>query len=398
MFNDEPMEIFREDIEFGYIYKLGNEELYSDYNRVLEFEDIISLGESFYSSLLNSERELKFLNGNNRGDIVEYIYDILTLRELGYVFDLNISKIENLKDIFLYEEDLHTPISRQEGISIFTRGYELYKYAKALDSKGILYEIKNNDKEIYILGTIHAGDKSIYPFSKNIIDIINKAEVLSVEANIIEDLNGASYLMSKGTIDDGELKDYLSEELYSKLENTMEKLDDDIDNYSYSKPWFIAMLLEGIKVSEANIDTNAGIDLVILNYFINSNKEIVELEGIKYQVDLFNNMEKDLEGEFLLSSLESMEDSDDKIDAYLEAWRVGDANKFDDLVYDVEGDMTEGIQNALLKKRNEHILDKIEEYFNDDKIYLVTLGTGHLFGKDGILKVLKENYNVKQII
>lgn len=395
---DEPIDSFREDIENGYIYEIGNVDLYNEYNRILEYEDIILLGESFYYSLINKERELKFLKGVNRKDIIEYIYDILTLEELNIIFDKDISKIENLKEIFLYNEDLDTEISRQEGISIFTKAYELYKYKKNLDAKGILYKIEKDAKELYILGTIHAGDKTIYPFSKKIKDIINKSDIVSVEANIIEDISGAGYLMEEGTIEEGELKDFISGEAYIKLKNSLEEIDDDIENYIYSKPWFVAMLLEGIKVKDADIDPSAGIDYVIMNKFINDNKEIVELEGIKYQVDLFSNMDRETQESFLLNSVESIGSDDEKIENYLESWRIGDSKKFETLIIDAEEDMGDEIQDILLKKRNKNIIEKINNYFKEDKIYLVLVGTGHLFGRDGLLKELEKNYHIEQIL
>lgn len=394
---NEPIDMFVEDVNKGKIYRLGRKDLYKEFNRILEYKDIINLGESFYSSLLGKNKKLDFLKGVKRKDIVEYIFDILSLEEFSYKFDLEKSKIENLEEIFLYKKDLNTEISRQEGISIFSKAYELYKYEKNLDSKGIFYRLEKDGKELYILGTIHVGNKSIYPFSRKINEIVARADRLSVEANIIEDTLGANYLISKGTIDEGELKDYLSGDLYKKLEDKLEEYGDSIDNYSYSKPWFIAMMLENININLFDIDLEAGIDYNLMDKFIRDKKEIVELEGVRYQVDLLDSLNKDLEEKFLSQTLESLDKEDNKIEGYFEAWRRGDGEQFDSLIYQAETDMEDGIQNILLKKRNKNILEKIDEYFEDDKLYLVLVGTGHLFGRDGLIDSLKESYRVESI-
>jgi uncharacterized protein YbaP (TraB family) len=72
------------------------------------------------------------------------------------------------------------------------------------------------------------------------------------------------------------------------------------------------------------------------------------------------------------------------------AWKRGDTRWF-------EAEMSEefgkdpALYQSLLVARNRHWIPRIEALLDDDKNYLVIVGTGHLVGRDNVIELLKKD-------
>ena len=87
--------------------------------------------------------------------------------------------------------------------------------------------------------------------------------------------------------------------------------------YNKFKPWYAALLLQNIQLSSASYVANLGVDFAFLAEASNK-KPIVELEGTKFLLDMFNGFSKELQEQFLIGVLASGEkqaDSDVQEDA-----------------------------------------------------------------------------------
>jgi hypothetical protein len=78
------------------------------------------------------------------------------------------------------------------------------------------------------------------------------------------------------------------------------------------------------------------------------------------------------------------------VDAMVRAWQRGDTQWFAGQLQSEFG-RDPHVYDSLLGARNRKWLPKIEALLNDDRNYLVIVGTGHLVGPGSVLDLLKKD-------
>jgi uncharacterized protein len=98
----------------------------------------------------------------------------------------------------------------------------------------------------------------------------------------------------------------------------------------------------------------------------------------------------DTQAEYLLSSLEQAHDLPAEVDSMVHAWQRGDTRWFEN---EVRSDLGRdpALYQSLLGERNRKWVPKIEALLNEDRNYLVIVGTGHLVGKGSVIELLKKD-------
>ncbi len=79
-----------------------------------------------------------------------------------------------------------------------------------------------------------------------------------------------------------------------------------------------------------------------------------------------------------------------------------DPKQFEKFINEInQGNIEDEFNKKFLDERNKNMAEKIQYYLNneDGRNYFVVIGSAHLIGDTGIIKLLKEKgYNVRQII
>jgi uncharacterized protein YbaP (TraB family) len=260
----------------------------------------------------------------------------------------------------------------------------------------------------YLLGSIHFLKKEHYPLKKVIEEAFDQADVLAVEVDISSDkiAKAGMMLMQKGMYSGEEtLKANISEKTFQLARDKLKELGMDISGFQTFKPWMVAMSIINMELMKLGFNPNYGIDKYFLDKVSESTsapgkKEIVELEGVEYQVKLFESFSKEEGEKFLLSSVMEANQWEKELDNLVNAWSTGDTEKMEQL-------LTQNIQkypelNDLYKKllddRNEKMVEKIISYLKTGKTYFIVVGAAHMVGKKGIVQLLKEKgLKVKQL-
>jgi hypothetical protein len=66
--------------------------------------------------------------------------------------------------------DLDSTCSRQELMVFAKNVYEFVIYESGSESKGAFWKVSDEDSSIYLLGSIHVADSSLYPLSEAILN------------------------------------------------------------------------------------------------------------------------------------------------------------------------------------------------------------------------------------
>ena len=270
-----------------------------------------------------------------------------------------------------------------------------------LSSRSFLWELDNNGEKSYILGSIHMLKKDVYPLKKELEEAFSNCDILAVEADISTEKMGEILKVTMdmaGYRDGSGLKDHISPETYALAEKKMDELGMSIDYFGNFKPWFLAMTVTSMEIVRLGFDPNIGVD----KYFINKaeGKTILELEGIPFQLGIFealSDRENDL---FLLSSLKEADSLRDNVDSMVSAWRDGDTETIEKILKKNRDEQPElsGLFDVIIDQRNVSMTGKIEEWIRKGGTYYIIAGAAHLVGENGIISLLKKKgFMLRQI-
>jgi hypothetical protein len=198
---------------------------------------------------------------------------------------------------------------------------------------------------------------------------------------------------------DETLKDNLSEKTYNLAKKRMDEMGMDIELFKKTKPWMLAITITAMEIMKLGFDPNYGIDKYFLDR-ASGMKEIPELEGAAFQVNLLDGFSAEESDKFLFSTLQETGDYREELDKMVAAWEKGDAVLMADLVDKSNREFPElkGINKRLIDDRNHTMLEKILSFFKEEKTYLVVVGAGHLVGKTGLVQLLKDKgFTLKQL-
>ena len=408
------------------VYGLGNRGTYSNFRGTFTDGKFLPVYESL-TEKFDADIGLEVSDSNDeavtRGEIVSALYGVIS--EVLKT-DSDISAIDYFIENGLIngrasgDYQLDQNCTTEEMIIFSVRVYEYLCYELKLDSKGLFWKItgENLPNTVYLLGTIHTGDASIYPLSKVMLEAFDNSAYLGVEANVYTmDEEDVDYMIAGQMITGGgTIRDYISEETYELYKEVAESFGISADTYDHTKPWAAATLIQNAMTADNATSFTLGMDMFFLAKAVNSSKNIVEIESVKYQIDMFNSFSNELQEMLLLSTISpplaqegedslSLEDMAQLASAYaaylLEAVRTGDEAALTQILIAAKNYtdpfMTESLMVEYITKlwdiRDAAMAAAIERYLTDEDAegdFFVAVGAGHTVGPTGIVNVLRE--------
>jgi len=143
-------------------------------------------------------------------------------------------------------------------------------------------------------------------------------------------------------------------------------------------------------LSQLGFQPESGVDMYFMERARSDGKSVAGLETVHDQISIFQNMPMDEQAEYLASSLEQAHDLPRQVDSMVRAWQHGDTQWFASRLQSELGQDSR-LYQSVLGARNRKWVPKIEALLNDDKNYLVIVGTGHLVGAGSVIDLLKKD-------
>jgi len=284
------------------------------------------------------------------------------------------------------------------------RGKKKASLHPAGNHKDFLWKVESKGNRVYVLGSVHLGTKELFPLSTAIEGAFEECDSLAVEANVSpgnvlrnRDQIGKALLESMLYPEGDTIEKHISKKTYGLLAAKLSEMGASIDQFRGMRPWFISLLFEIGELAEEGLSPEFGIDTHFLRK-AEGKKEILELEGLAFQMSMFKNFTDGEEEALLLYSINGRED--DNLRNILAAWAAGDAEGMQDLIEkDIKNspDML-ALMEKFLYGRNRKMAAKIEGYLAGKEQVFVIAGAAHLVGKKGIIELLrKKGYAVEQV-
>jgi uncharacterized protein YbaP (TraB family) len=256
-----------------------------------------------------------------------------------------------------------------------------------------LWELHGKHNTVFLLGSIHVLRPGDYPLSPAVMQAYASSKSLVMEINLADmdmEQMQAEMLASAMLPEGNSLPAVLGPKRYSRAESLARDVGVELATFDQFAPWFAAEAISQLQLLQLGFQPTSGVEMYFLERARNDGKSIAGLETMHDQIALFEGLSMDAQAEYLVSSLEQAHELPKQVDDMVHAWQRGDTAWFDDQLKSELG-RDPVLYQSVLAARNRKWIPKIEALLNDDKNYLVIVGTGHLVGRNSVIDLLKKD-------
>jgi uncharacterized protein len=256
-----------------------------------------------------------------------------------------------------------------------------------------LWELHGKHNTVYLLGSIHVLRQSDYPLAPVVLEAYSNAKTVIMEVNLeeIDSEQVQAEMLASATLPEGKtLPDVLGKQRYGRADALAREVGVELSLFDQYAPWFAAEAISQLQLTELGFQSDTGVEMYFMQKARNDGKSVAGLETVHDQISLFQNMPLDTQADYLVSSLEQAHDLPKEVQSMVRAWQRGDTQWFANQMQTELG-RDPNLYQAVLGSRNRKWLPRIEALLNDDKNYLVIVGTGHLVGPGSVIDLLKKD-------
>jgi uncharacterized protein YbaP (TraB family) len=156
------------------------------------------------------------------------------------------------------------------------------------------------------------------------------------------------------------------------------------------RPWLADLFLVVRRMAEENASPGQGVDATLMREAANNHKELRYLETIDTQIALIVPSDPKLELEEFESDLKEFRNERYEFGSLLAAWTKGDTSAIDALI-NGEFSRHPEARKALLDDRNRAWARRLEAWLREDRVFFVTVGAGHLGGRNNLVQLLRDD-------
>jgi uncharacterized protein YbaP (TraB family) len=256
-----------------------------------------------------------------------------------------------------------------------------------------LWELHGKHNTVYLLGSIHVLRQSDYPLPPVMLDAYRDSKSVLMEVNLqeISSEQVQAEMLGSAVLPEGKtLPGVLGSARYGRADVLAHEVGVELSLFDQFAPWFAAEAISQVQLTQLGFQPEAGIEMYFMERARNDGKSVAGLETVHDQIAVFQNMSMDTQAEYLVSSLEQAHDLPKEVDSMVRAWQRGDTQWFANQLKSELG-QDPRLYESVLVARNRKWVPKIEALLNDDKNYLVIVGTGHLVGQGSVIDLLKKD-------
>ena len=264
----------------------------------------------------------------------------------------------------------------------------------------LMWKATSPSATVYLVGSIHVGDSSMYPLPKEVESAFAAAKVLAVEINV----KNADQAKMMGLVQkygmyagDDSLTKHLSKETQAALDDYCTRHNVPRMGMEKLKPWVMAVTIIAMAWQQAGEDPSQGIDM----HFLDESKppqRIDELETMESQLSIFAEATEEEQQSMLASALKQGDKMKDLIKRMEAAYISGDPDALQKIMAEQDDVGSKSLEKKLLDDRNVAMAGKMEEYLKGKEPVFAVVGAAHIIGDKGIAKQLRDRgYKVEQV-
>ena len=263
-----------------------------------------------------------------------------------------------------------------------------------------VWQVSSGANTVYLGGTVHLLRPSDYPLPQEYEQAYQASNEIYFETDIgaMSDISVQTQMLQQLTYqDERTLQSVLSEEAYTALSEYISGTGMPMMMMEKFKPGMVISTLQVLEFQRIGV-TPQGVDMYFNTRAVGDAKSLGQLETIMEQIGFLASMGEGNESEFILLSLEDLEETAEVMDDMIAAWREGNNDRLADLFVNEMRNEAPELYDSLLRQRNLNWIPQIEQMLQDDDTEFVLVGAAHLVGSDGLLELLQaKGYSVNQL-
>ena len=419
--------------EMADAYALGlvGDEIYTDHSKPVTQEQLDKMTQVAADKLVLLEVEQRsnagsFVIDTTRGGVLNALY----MEALPYAFaGVDAGPVEFLSSLGVVHGDgaslaLDRSCTLLEAACFANRMIlALYDQQNA-GSLGLLWKAEGNGNTLYLLGSIHTDRDNLYPFHKQLRDIITSAELAAFELDF-NSQEGIDEFTAMQVYSDGTtLKDHVDPELYQEVVEALAPLDMPEEQVASYKPWALANTFTALSMlDETSSDNAMALDLYVSAKASNLGIPVEGIETYAFQGKIFDDLSDEYQENYLAMTLSmylgmdaaeglseeekaayeaALKEQDEAVGRWMEQWKTRDTEAFaNDYPKDViQSNTSDELNSKLFEGRDPNMIAWADRYLKQDGAHtgIMTVGAGHMIGKTGVVQGLKDlGYTVEVV-
>ena len=291
-------------------------------------------------------------------------------------------------------------------------------------SLGLLWEASNGEgNTLYLLGSIHTDRNNVYPFHKQLRDIILNADQVTFELDFNDVEQAAEFAAMQVYSDGTTLADHISPELYQVVVDTAAQLGLNEQAVAQYKASALASTFQSLAMLDDTTGSNAmAIDLYVNAKAANAGIPIDAVESYAFQGSIFDNLSPEYQEVYLASGLlmcldvetmdqgtkdaltavlgeealepatqEALDEEMALIGQWMDQWKARDPEGFAQS-YDKDAILNsdDELNSKLFTDRDPGMIQYAAAYLSQEGSHtgLMVVGAGHMIGSTGIVQGL----------
>ncbi len=263
-----------------------------------------------------------------------------------------------------------------------------------------VWKISKGDQQLYLGGTIHVLSKEDYPLPDEFTQAYQQSDSLVFEVNLTEASSPSAQqtMFKRFSYTNGKtLEQALRPATMKKLQDYATDTSMPLQSLLPFTPQLVSLIITMAELQRIGINVT-GVDQYFELLANKDGKSLAYLETLDEQMNFIANMGKGREDELILHTIEEAKQIRNLMGELTKSWRSGDIAKLNEIGVAPMQKHFPKIYNDLLVRRNSNWLPQLEKMLSTETVEYVLVGTLHLVGKDGLLKLLEDKgYSVQQL-
>jgi len=271
------------------------------------------------------------------------------------------------------------------------------------ETKHFLWKVSDENSSVWVLGSLHLADSTLYPLASVIDSAFTHADELAVEINlndeeVVKEVGEQS--ARRGELTEGTLRDLLPEDMWNTVDSLCSSWNVPVAMIEKMRPWLAATMLSSYAFMQTGLNTDYGVDFVLLDRAAMEGKAIVGLETAEEQITaLADTTESDSSGIYYLkTTLREISEIDSMVMNLMRAWKTGDDALLRRLMKEDEEEdslsqdskFKDEHEQRIFVNRNAKMADSIATFLREDRNVFVVVGVAHLaLEKDNVIDALR---------
>jgi uncharacterized protein YbaP (TraB family) len=152
------------------------------------------------------------------------------------------------------------------------------------------------------------------------------------------------------------------------------------------EPWFVSLTLSAALVQQLGLNAESGPETILTHAAQARQMPIGELEGMEYQIRLFDGLPVPLQLAQLTESLDELDHVREKFEPLLAAWSTGNVDQLSAVTAEEEGETADdrALHRIVFTDRNTAWATWIQRRLAQPGTVFIAVGAAHLAGNDSV--------------